>query len=350
MNIDIKQTTQSAYEVFDETNFQFGSTMTDHVFLADYKEGAWQNARIVPFGDVYIGLSSTVLHYGQSVFEGMKAYKRASGDIVLLRPEENAKRIQVSAARLAIPELPKDIFLEGLFALLKLDKKWVPSMENGSLYVRPFIFGADEMLGVKPSDTYTFAIIMAPAGEYYPKPLSVKVETNFTRACPGGTGFSKAAGNYAASYLPTKQAQAEGFDQLIWTDAIQHTYIEESGTMNLFFIHKNGNLITPQPNDTILKGITRDTIMQLAKQKGLEVEDRAVSVDEVVKGIVSGDIVEVFGVGTAVNISYIHSVSYNGKVYELSKENPVGSEFKLLLEGLRNGEVEDMAGWITILE
>jgi branched-chain amino acid aminotransferase len=222
-------------------------------------------------------------------------------------------------------------------------------MKYGSLYIRPFMFATDIYLGVKPSETYTFAIIMTPAGEYYPKPLSVKVETEYSRACPGGTGFSKAAGNYAGSMLPTKLAHKEGFDQLIWTDAIEHTYIEESGTMNIFFVKKDGSLLTPQTSDTILKGITRDTIIALAKRDAIKVEERLISINEIVEGISSGDIVEVFGVGTAVNVSYIHTITLDEKKYTLPEHNPIGELFKSKLEDLRSGAASDTENWVTVL-
>lgn len=350
MDIDIKVQKKEISKLsnFDFNNISFGKDFTDHMFIADYVDGQWGNFQIVPYGNIDISPALSSLHYGQSVFEGMKAFKRDDGSVILLRPEENARRISLSAKRLMIPEIPEYIFIEGLTKLLDIDSEWVPNIKQGSLYIRPFIFATDEFIEVRPSETYRFMIIMSPAGEYYPKPLNVKIETEYTRACPGGVGFSKAAGNYAGSMFPAKKANEEGFDQLIWTDSMEHKYIEESGTMNIFFVI-NGKLTTPEIGETVLKGITRDSVIKIAKDDGLEVEERKISTQEIIEGIKNGSVSEVFGVGTAVNIANIKSITLGENRVELSDEHPVSLSLKNKLEQIRNGDVEDKRGWVRVV-
>jgi branched-chain amino acid aminotransferase len=287
------------------------------------------------------------LHYGQAIFEGMKAYKNEKGDINLFRPLENFKRLNISAVRMAMPEVPEEIFMGGLTELLKLDKAWVPSSETGSLYIRPFIIATDEAIGVKASETYKFIIITCPAGKYYSEPIKVMVETNYFRAVEGGVGFVKAAGNYGRSLFPTKLAQQKGYQQVIWTDAKTHSYVEESGTMNLMFVIDN-ILITPATSDTILAGVTRDSILQLAREWGMMVEERKVSIKEIFDAHKNGKLQEAFGVGTAATIAHIVTIGYEGKDYNLPpiESRKFSPRIDQALRDIRKGRVEDKFRWI----
>jgi branched-chain amino acid aminotransferase len=347
MKIKIDKVEKTRLNEVDFDNINFGSNFTDHMFVADFKDGEWQNPRVEPFNNIELSPAAVCLHYGQEVFEGMKAFRQKDGEVVLFRPEENAKRINKSAERLAVPEVPEELFLSGLKEMLKLDKEWVPSISQGSLYIRPFIFASEPFLGMRAANEYKFMIIASPAGLYYDKPINVKVETKYSRACPGGTGYSKAAGNYAGSLRPTQIANEEGFDQILWTDACEHKYIEESGTMNVFFL-QNGKLITPELTDSILHGITRDSVLKLAQEFEIEIEEKKISVDEIIEGIESGEVTEAFGVGTAVNVAEIRSLSLDGKKFELKEldENSAAFKIKGELEQIRSGETEDKFDWI----
>lgn len=324
--------------------------MSDHMLVAEYTDGQWTDIRIVPYGDISMSPSTSALHYGQAIFEGIKAYKFADGTVSIFRPDKNYERFNKSAVRLSMPEVPEEIFMGGLKALIDLDRDWVPHTPGATLYIRPFMFGTEAALGVHPSVSYKFIIITGPVGAYYNKPLRLKVETKYTRAAEGGVGFSKNAGNYALSLYPTQLAQEEGFDQLMWTDAQEHKYIEEAGTANLLF--RVGDTIITPSGDTILHGVTRRTIVELARHWGFSAEERRVSVDELIDGIKNGSVTEAFAAGTAATLTPISEIGYNGEVYRLS--DPATREFSnrvlQFLNDLRYGRVADEFGWNHIVE
>lgn len=345
--IKIEKIAKSRVGEYDVNNVPFGKVFADHMFVAEYKDGKWQQGKIMPYRDVPMSFALSALHYGQAIFEGMKAYKTSNGDINLFRPLDNFKRLNISAVRMAMPEVPEEIFMGGLMELLKLDKAWVPDSETGSLYIRPFMIATDEAIGVKASDTYKFIIITCPAGKYYSEPIRVMVETNYFRAVEGGVGFTKCAGNYGRSLFPTKLAQQKGYQQVIWTDAKTHSYVEESGTMNLMFVIDN-ILITPATSDTILAGVTRDSVIQLARDWGMMVEERKVSIKEIFDAHKNGKLQEAFGVGTAATIAHIVTIGYEGKDYELPQieQRKFSPKIDKALRDIRKGRTEDKFRWI----
>jgi branched-chain amino acid aminotransferase len=347
MEIAIKRVAQSRIREIDFNNIPFGKVYSDHMFVADYKGKEWKNFQIVPYEYMTISPASPAIHYGQSIFEGMKAYKNQQGEALTFRPLDNYKRLNLSGHRLCMPHLPEEVFMEGLSTLLNLDKEWIPSAPGTSLYVRPFIFAADEYIGIRPSDDFKFMIITCPVGAYYSAPVKVKIETHYSRAMEGGTGGVKAAGNYAGALYPAKLAQDKGYHQLIWTDAKTHTYIEESGTMNVMFIIDD-TLITAPVGDTILPGITRDSVLTLAREWGLQVEERKLAVTELIDAITTGRLKEAFGTGTAATIAHIELIGYEGVDYTLPEVS--GREFsnKVLttLDDIRLGKVADTYNWV----
>lgn len=345
--IKIQKIAKSRVGEYDVNNVPFGKVFSDHMFVAEYKEGKWHQGKIMPYQDVPMSLALSALHYGQAIFEGMKAYKTSTGEVNLFRALDNFKRLNISAVRMAMPEVPEEIFMGGLTELLKLDKAWVPDSETGSLYIRPFMIATDEAIGVKASDTYKFIIITCPAGKYYSEPIKVMVETNYFRAVEGGVGFTKCAGNYGRSLFPTKLAQQKGYQQVIWTDAKTHSYVEESGTMNLMFVIDN-ILITPATSDTILAGVTRDSVIQLARDWGMMVEERKVSIKEIFDAHKNGKLQEAFGVGTAATIAHIVTIGYEGKDYELPpiEKRKFSPKIDQALRDIRKGRVEDKFRWI----
>ncbi len=345
MNIRIEKIEKSNFSERDECPGLTGP-FSDHMFIADYKNGSWIDHRIIPTGPLPIHPGNATFHYGQAFFEGMKAFKQADGKINLFRPELNAQRATESAERLTMPPFPQDDFINAVKELVNLDRQWVPSSEKGSLYIRPFMIATDTQIGVKPSETYSFIILTTPAiGGYYTKPLNVLVEKEFSRSGPGCPGYAKAAGNYAGSYMPAKKAQEEGYDQLIWTDAVTHTNIEESGTMNIAAIIK-GVLISPPPSDTILAGTTVRTLFEIAKTLNIPTERRNISVTELTKGIQNGSVTEVFGCGTAVVISPFKTITHEGKKFTLPDETPLSSQLKDSLKKIRTGELKDSHNWV----
>ena len=350
LEIKINKTAASRIEATDFSNIPFGRTFSDHMFVADYADGEWKNFEIVPYGDLPFSPAMSALHYGQAIFEGIKAFRQQDDSIAIFRPQKNFERFNISAERMCMPTIPEDIFMQGITELVNLDRDWVPSQLGQSLYIRPFMFATDPVLGVHASDTYKFIILTGPAGVYYSKALRVKIETHFTRAVEGGVGYAKTAGNYARSLLPTKKAQEEGFDQLIWTDAREHQYIEESGTTNVMFVI-NDTLITPSTRDTILDGVTRHTILDLAASWGMKVEERRVRVDEVVEAARNGSLKEAFGAGTAATIAHIAEISYEGELFTLPE--PSSREFsnKALkaLNDIRYGLIPDEFNWNLIV-
>ncbi|HMP99189.1 MAG TPA: branched-chain amino acid aminotransferase [Cyclobacteriaceae bacterium] len=347
VNIAIEKLKKSRLSEVDFDNIPFGKVYTDHMFLADYRDGSWQNFRIKPYKNIEISPASPALHYGQSIFEGMKAYKDGSGRALVFRPSDNWKRLNISGERMCMPHLPEEIFMEGLNTLIELDRNWIPEKEGSSLYIRPFMFSADEYVGIRPSINWTFMIILCPVGAYYSTPVKVKIETHYTRAVAGGTGYAKAGGNYGGAIYPAKLAQDKGYHQLVWTDGIEHKYIEESGTMNVMFVIDD-TLITPALSDSILAGITRDSVLQLARHWGMKVEERKIAVDELVKALKENRVQEAFGAGTAATIAHIELIGHEDQDYILPAianrkfANKVLSE----LEGIKRGKLEDKFNWI----
>jgi len=348
LNIFVTKSAQSKISNVDFSNIPFGRVFTDHMFMATYQDGKWGDCQILPYGNISISPASTVLHYGQSIFEGMKAYKNhQDGQIYLFRPDKNFERLNKSAARMCIPEIPADVFYTALEKLIALDVDWVPNDPSSSLYIRPVVFGVDDFIGVRASQKYHFLILLGPTNQYYAKPVRVKLETNYTRAAQGGTGAAKAAGNYAASLFPARQGNLEGYDQLLWTDAKEHKFIEESGTMNVMFVI-NGIIRTAPIGDTILDGVTRNSVLTLAKELNYTVEERSVSVDELLSGIKDGSVSEAFGVGTAATIAHIKTIGYQGHDYELPEvdNRPVASSIHDAIEQIRRGLVADRHNWM----
>ncbi len=332
----------------DFSNIPFGKVFTDHMFMADYRAGEWKNLRIIPYGNMPTSPATPALHYGQSIFEGMKAYPSANGkEALVFRPLENWKRMNVSAERMCMPHIPEDLFMESLAALIDLDRGWIPTEEGSSLYIRPFMFSADEFIGIRPSLDFTFMIILSPVGPYYSTPVKVKIETHYTRAVEGGTGYAKAGGNYGGAIYPAKLAQDQGYHQLIWTDGKTHEYVEESGTMNLMFVIDNV-LVTPGLSDSILAGITRKSVLELAQHWGMPVEERRISVIELVEALEQGRVQEAFGAGTAATIAHIELIGHEGKNYSLPPIDQRLFANKVLteLENIKRGKSPDPFEWI----
>ena len=346
LQIEIQQTQKSRLQEVDFNNLVFGRNISDHMFIAEYRDGQWQNTRIVPYGDLSLSPATAALHYGQAIFEGMKAYKNTDGEVLLFRAVDNWKRMNKSAERLCMPTIPEEVFMGGLTELLRLDSDWVPSQEGCSLYIRPYMFATDPYIGVKPSDSYYFIIFTSPVGTYYAKPPRVKIETHYIRAAEGGVGGTKCAGNYAGSLYPAKLAQEEGYDQLIWTDAREHAYIEESGTMNIMFI-LNGKLVTPYVSETTLDGVTRKSIVTIAQHWGIPVEERRISVKEIVDALKDGSLEAAFGAGTAVVISPFATIAFEGVDYALPEvtDDSFVAKVKNYLTDVRTGKEEDVFGW-----
>jgi len=345
ITIDIQKIASSKIEQVDFDNIQFGKVYSDHMFISQFRNGEWDNNHILPYGNISVSPATPAIHYGQSIFEGMKAYRSAEGEILLFRPLDNFKRLNISAERMCMPPLSEEVFMEGLRELVNLDSDWVPSKEGTSLYIRPYVFSADEYIGIRPSVDFDFMIITCPVGAYYSKPVRVKIETHYTRAAEGGTGYAKAGGNYGGSMYPAKLAQEQGYDQLIWTDAKEHKYIEESGTMNVMFMIDD-TLITAPTGDTILNGITRDSVLTLARDWGVNVEERKVSVEEVIDAAKSGRLQEAFGAGTAATIANIATICYDGVDYDLPENREFSNKVLTTLDDIRTGRSEDRFGWV----
>jgi branched-chain amino acid aminotransferase len=348
LKITLERVKQSRLPQIDFSNLPFGKVYTDHMFMADYRGGQWSNFRIVPYGHMLVSPATPAIHYGQSIFEGIKAHASSSGEALVFRPLDNLKRLNISADRMCMPPVPEDIFMEGLRELIEVDRAWIPNSEGSSLYIRPFMFSADEYIGIRPSQDFTFMIILSPVGAYYAAPVKVKIETHYTRAVAGGTGFAKAGGNYGGAIYPTKLAVEEGYHQLIWTDGVEHQYIEESGTMNVMFI-MNDTLVTPALSDSILAGVTRDSVLKIARQWGMKVEERKISVKEVVQHLEQGTLKEAFGVGTAATIANIELIGYQGKNYTLPpvEKREFAKKIYQELDAIKRGISQDRFGWIV---
>ena len=344
MNITLSK--KSKISDVDFNNLTFGKTFTDHMFVCDFYNGKWNNNRIIPYSDIKISPSARVFHYGQAIFEGMKAFKSDDDNIWLFRPEENFKRFNISCKRLAIPEIPKNIFFEGLNELLKTDSKWIKKGIGNSLYVRPFVIASEESINASEADFYKFMIICTPAKSYYEnQEIWVKIEEKFSRAAKGGVGYAKASGNYAAQFYPTKIAKDEGYQQIIWTDSNNHSKIEEAGTMNLFF-RINDILITSPTSDSILDGITRKSIIEISKSMGLQVLERDITVSELLNAYKSGELKEIFGTGTAVAVLPINGFGYRNKKFLIDyKKNQISIRLKSKLQDIQYAKTKDFIEW-----
>ena len=339
----------------DMSNLSFGTVYTDHMFEMDYTEGiGWHDARIVPYHSLMMDPASMVLHYGQSTFEGLKAYKTPEGTIRLFRPEKNFERLNISNERLVIPKLDVDFCVEALKKLVEIEKDWIPTGEGTSLYIRPFCIATDVHVGVHPSKTYKFMIILSPVGSYYKEginPVKIYVEDEYCRAVRGGMGFTKTAGNYAASLIAQETAEKKGYTQVLWLDGVEKKYIEEVGTMNIMFVI-NGEVITPELNGSILSGITRRSAIELLKDKGYKVTERKISIQEVYEAYENGTLNEVFGTGTAAVISPVGELIWEDKhmVINGGKIGPVSQTVYDTITGIQSGKIEDPYGWVTMVK
>ncbi|MAM18636.1 MAG: branched-chain amino acid aminotransferase [Christiangramia sp.] len=343
--LDIQKADTSKIDQVDFNNLVFGQVFTDHMFECDYKNGSWQTPVIKPYGNLSMPPSARVFHYGQAVFEGMKAYKDQDDQIWLFRPEENFNRINKSSERLAIPEFPKEYFFEGLETLLKMDSAWIQKGFGNSLYIRPFVMATEAGVSASPAGEYKFMIICSPAQAYYSGEVRVKFSEKYSRAADGGVGYAKAAGNYGAQFYPTNLAKEEGFQQIVWTDASTHEYLEEAGTMNVFF-RIGDKLVTAPTSDRILDGVTRKSVITLAEDHHIDVEVRRVSVQEILDAAKSGELKEMFGSGTATVINPILGFGFKGEKYELPKiEDSYAKFFKDTLMKIQYNEAEDKFGW-----
>ena len=348
-NIEIKYIEKSAIDSVDFSNLPFGSVFSDHMLECDFVNGEWKIPVIKPYTPITLDPSSKIFHYGQSIFEGMKAYKDSDENTMLFRPLENFKRLNKSAERLMIPAIPEAIFMDGLKKLLEIDNQWIPKNEGSSLYIRPFMFASGNGFHASPANAYKFVICTAPSGAYFAGKIKVLIEEKYARAANGGVGFAKAGGNYAAQFYPTQLAIEKGYNQVIWTDDNTHQYIEEAGAMNIF-IRINNTLITSPTSDRILDGVTRKSIIQMSKDLNIDIEVRKISVSEVVAAAQNGSLKEMFGAGTAAVISPISGFGYQNKDYDLPElTKPYASLLKKAITDLQTNKTEDPYGWRVML-
>ncbi|RMG75377.1 MAG: branched-chain amino acid aminotransferase [Bacteroidetes bacterium] len=346
-HIKVQPIAESRLSQIDMNDIPFGRVFSDHMLVARYRDGKWQEVQIEPYGPLPMAPSVSSLNYGQAVFEGMKAHRAPSGAPVLFRPQDNFRRINQSAARLCMPPVPEDIFMDGLRELIRLDSAWVPSAEQGALYIRPLMFATDEYIGVKASESYIFCIFTCPVGPYYAEPVSLLASKDYVRAAIGGTGSAKAAGNYAAALLPDRLAKAQGYNNILWLDGREQQYIEECGTMNVFFVIDD-TVITPRLTGTILPGITRNSVLQLLQDHGYKVETRPISIYEVQEAFHEGRLQDAFGTGTAATITHIARIGFGGEDITLPAvaERKVSNWLKDTLYQIRTGQQSDPYGWV----
>ena len=346
----IEKTKQSRISEVDFQNLEFGKIISDHMIVADYRDGKWSEPRIVPFGDLRMSPAMLSLHYGQSVFEGMKAFYMNNGKINIFRPHRHHDRLQKSLSRMCMPGISEEMFIQSLHALVELDKAWIPKSEGASLYLRPVMFATESRLGVKVADEYKFIVLTTPAGAYLNKPFRLKVEDTYVRTAEGSPGFAKCAGNYGGAFYPSQLARQQGFDQVLWTDHKEHKYIDEVGMMNVMFMI-GGKLVTPKLSTAILDGVTRDSILTLAKDMGVPTEERRVSIDELEAGFKDGSVSEAFGAGTAAVVATIALINIRGTDYKINPptENSFQNRVKEKLNQVRLGAAPDVHGWNYVI-
>lgn len=349
MNISIKKIEKSKVDTIDFNNIPLGTSFTDHMFICDYKDGEWQNPRIEPLALIPTHPAAMALHYGQAIFEGMKANVDEDGTPMLFRADKNAARLNFSADRMGMPNVPEELFVEGLKQLVAMDKAWIPPQDGSALYLRPFMYADEAFIGMRAATSYKFIIMASPAGPFFSKRIKLWAEKKFVRAVDGGTGEAKAAGNYAAAIRPTELAKAKGYDQVLWLDAVEHEYIQEVGTMNIFF-KIDGKFITPRRDGSILDGITRMSVIDILKDKGFEVIERPITLTEIREASEKGLLEEAFGTGTAVGIAYIQSIGTENGDIHVSDESPVGLEVNDTLNAIKTGKIEDKFNWMIKVE
>ena len=348
--IIIRQSKHSRIDEVDFNNLEFGKYVSDHMFVCDFIDGEWQLPQIVPFANLSMSPTTLALHYGQTVFEGMKAFRMDDGRINIFRIVRHHERLGKSLDRMCMPVMPESLFIEGLQQLVSLDKDWVPNIPGGSLYLRPFMYASEARFGVKISDQYRFVIFTGPVAPFYGQPVKVKVETDYIRAARGGTGAAKCGGNYGGAFYPTKLAREAGYDHVLWTGGRDNQFIEESGVMNVMFVI-DGTLVTPPTSDSILDGITRDTLLTLARDMGYKTAERPVSLSELESAFRTGSITEAFGAGTAAVVAPIETIHFYGTDHHLLKysNESVSNKLKERLESIRTGKLEDTYGWNFVL-
>jgi branched-chain amino acid aminotransferase len=347
MDLTITKAAKSKLKDINFESLPFGKYFTDHMLEADYEGGEWKNVEIKPYQPLLLSPALAALHYGQAIFEGMKAYKNEEGEPFIFRPQANHERFNSSAERMVMPAVPEEIFIEGLKQLIQLDQAWIPQKEDHSLYIRPVMFASDEVIGVRPSETYKFLILLSPTGPYFAAPMRLYVEEKYVRAAPGGIGYAKAAGNYGGAMYATAQAKKKGYDQVLWMDAIEHKYVQEAGTMNVMFI-MNNKAVTPDLTDTILAGVTRDSVLTVLKDMGISVEERPVSINELIEAYKAGQLQEAIGVGTAATIAPIKELCYRDtQMYFDPSTWKTAPAVKKILDDIRAGRTQDKWGWMV---
>ncbi len=349
-DITITKAQSSGIASVDWNTLGFGKIISDHMFVADYIDGQWRDYRIVPYGPMDIYPANCTLHYGQTIFEGLKVFRSEKGGFNLFRPDMNAKRLNRSAERLCIPPFPVDDHIEAIIELVKIDHEWVPKGQGQSLYIRPFCFGTENFLGVRPSNSYRFMIVTSPVAAYYDEglnPVKIKVSTEYTRAVKGGLGAAKTAANYAASLKAAQEAKKEGFAQVLWLDGVSHEFVDEVGTMNIMFVI-GGELFTPPVDGgTILAGVTRDTVIRLAHEAGIAVKEERITIHDVVGAYNTGNLTEIFGTGTAAVISPVGELFYKDKVMVINNNRigPIAQKLYDTITGIQYGHLNDKFGW-----
>jgi branched-chain amino acid aminotransferase len=344
-DVHIETSKTSNIANIDFNNLDFGRVFSDHMFVCDFEDGKWQTPKIIPYQPVTLEPSAKIFHYGQSIFEGMKAYKDTEDNVFLFRPTDNVKRMNISAERLAMPAIPENYFMNGLKELLKIEKDWIPTSKGSALYIRPFMFATGKGFHASPADSYRFIIACAPSGPYFSGKVNVLIEEHYSRSANGGVGFAKAGGNYAGQFYPTQLAKEKGYQQVIWTDDNTHEYIEEAGAMNIF-VRINDTLLTVPTSDRILDGITRRSILAIAEAEGITTEVRKIKVTELIEASENGSLKEVFGAGTAAVISPISGFGFKGKDYTLPElESTYGALLKNRITDIQTNQTEDTFGW-----
>jgi len=346
-DFNITKAVHSKLDDLSLENVPFGKYFTDHMLVVDYEKGKWKTPSIMPYQPLQLDPSLAALHYGQAIFEGIKAYKDADGEAHIFRPYDNFRRFNISAERMQMPAVPEEIFIEGMRQLIEIDKNWIPARDNHALYIRPFMFSSDEAIGVRPSDKYKFLIILSPTGPYYATPMRIYVEEKYVRAVEGGYGFAKAAGNYGGSLLASAEANRKGYDQVLWMDAFEHKYVQECGTMNVFFIIDNIAITPGLETGTILEGVTRDSTITLLKDMGYKVEERDLSIDEILEAYKAGKINEIFGTGTAATISLIKELKYKEYIMNFDVDTwTIAPEVKRRMDAIKYSQEPDTHGWL----